>query len=419
MANPSFTFFDSQFGYESLALSFAAVALLLVARLQRGAGQRESFALGVLLAAALGALAVTHHLTSFATTAILLAWAGLSRWRGIPARAPLAAGAAAAAFNAIWLAAVAGVTLTYLAAPIARGITELARLVSGESIPREPFRSASGAVAPLPERLAGYGSVALTLAVLPPGLRLSWAHHRDKPVALVLAALALAYPLTLPLRLTTAVGAEVSGRAAEFLFIGVAFVAALALDAILSSPRSRPARALATSAIAVVFIGGVVVGLAPWLRLPGPYLVAADARSIDAEGVAAAQWALRELGPDNRIVADRTNRLLMTLYGDQRPVTLYGDGVNTAALVLDPNVGDYERSLIARGRVRYLVVDRRLGLATPTLTYYFESGEPDEGHHLVPVSGVALQKFDSVPNASRVFDSGNIVVYEFGAGSVR
>ena len=91
----------------------------------------------------------------------------------------------------------------------------------------------------------------------------------------------------------------------------------------------------------VVIAGGIVTGNPLVARLPGPYHVAAEQRSIEPEGIAAANWALVELGPDNRIVADRTNAKLMGGLGLQYPVTSANQHIGTAwpmyALTLDQN----------------------------------------------------------------------------------
>ncbi len=64
--------------------------------------------------------------------------------------------------------------------------------------------------------------------------------------------------------------------------------------------------------------------------------------------------------------------------------------------------------------MRYLVVDRRLSTALPLVGFYFEENEPDAYHLTSPISREALTKFNAISQINRVFDSGNIVIYDTG-----
>src|SRR5205807_2074275 len=134
----------------------------------------------------------------------------------------------------------------------------------------------------------------------------------------------------------------------------------------------------------------------------GPYLVAADARSIDAQGIGDAEWARTVLGPDNRIIADRTNANLMGTFGEQRPVTGYGDRQYTYLAVFSPNLGASERELLRKSAIQYIVIDRRLATALPLVGVYFEIGEPNAMHHTTPFSAEALAKFDGAHDMGRL-----------------
>jgi hypothetical protein len=307
----------------------------------------------------------------------------------------------------------ATLTAKYLFPQLGGSLTQLIQLIAGEAAGRELFRSPAGQVSPLWERVAGYAAVVLILLGLPFGLRQIWWRQRDSALALTLAAGALAYPVSLAMRLTER-GAEASNRGAAFLFVAIAFVLA---SWVVEQPFSRrlgqkwlPA-ACAWSAI--IFLGGVTVGWPPpWARMPGPYLPAADTRSIEREGVLAAEWSRAYLGPDNRLIADRTNRLLMGAYGEQRPVTGYADKVKISRVFLAPELGPAERQILRAGRVRYVVVDRRLSDGLPSAGVYFERGEIEGDRHTAPIDPAALAKFDDLPGVTRLFDSGDIVIYD-------
>jgi hypothetical protein len=162
---------------------------------------------------------------------------------------------------------------------------------------------------------------------------------------------------------------------------------------------------------AVILVGGIVVGWG-FVRLPGPYLVGADARWVDPQGTAAAGWARAQLGPGNRLAADRLNALLQGSYGRQRPVSAFVDNVGVGPLFLSPRIGQEEREIVRRGRIRYVVLDRRLDSGLPSAGIFVEAAEPDAFRHTRPVERAALAKFDGADGVGRLFDSGDIVIYD-------
>ena len=179
----------------------------------------------------------------------------------------------------------------------------------------------------------GFASVVLILVGLPLGLRLITRHRN--PLSMMLFCLALLYPLTLVLRLTSA-GTEMSSRASEFVFLGVAFVLALMvtegpLDAIpgsLRRIRARLGRAttvplLGRTAFAayasVIFVGGLIVGWPPSAKLPATFQVGEPPRSIGPEGVEMSLDGSGALPPGHVGIGDMSDALLLASYGRQSP----------------------------------------------------------------------------------------------------
>jgi hypothetical protein len=423
MANPNYVFFMSQYAYESLALPLALFTLYCLV-LRSDSRPKIRVGAAVFAVMALGAVIITHHLTSYALVALLVFWTAVARLfprhirQGQPAPNRIALFGMAAA--ACWFMLVASYTASYLMPHLIGGALELARLIAGEQGARQLFRGYSGEVAPLWERAIGYGSVAIILFTLPFGIVQVWQWHRQRVLAIVLVLASLAYPASLAFRLTQR-GAEASNRSSEFVFLAVAFVLAVAateklwLMRVWLSQVDWRRTVVFVAGASAMFIGGITVGFAPWARLPGPYLVTADMRSIEPEGIAAAEWMRNTLGPGNRIAADRTNRLLSGSLGNQRTVTSYGDGITVANVFFALRVGPTERAILQRGEVRYLIVDKRLSQSLPRLGAYYERGEPGSGFHQTPMDPAVLAKFDAVPGVHRVFDSGNIVIYDVGA----
>ncbi len=445
MANPNFTQFDAQFAYESLALPFAVLTVYALVRAARTTG-RERLYIAALAVLGLGLVVATHHVTTYVLTGFLALWFAVQRvvarpW-GVRLAAPTGAEPAVGRFALLavalaggWLAFVAPLALEYLRVPVANGLAEVGRLLSGQGAFRLLFQAYGGQTAPLPERVAGVAATLLVLAALPFAVRHAFRARRTAPLPLAFALAAATYPAVLALRFTS-LGLEVGSRLTAFLFVGIAFAVA---DWYVSSndrqaasgerTRTPPFASFASFALAargfrlaapvlaccvtVVFLGGVATGWGPSVsRLPGPYLVGADARSVDAHGLAAAAWMRERLGPDNRVVADRIMRLLLAAEGQQRPVTGIADGFDTSPVLVSPRVDDYVLSILRRGRMQYLVVDRRLVIAPPLLGIYVEQGEPGTFAHTAPLDAATLTKFDGLPGVSRIYDDGTITIYD-------
>jgi len=166
--------------------------------------------------------------------------------------------------------------------------------------------------------------------------------------------------------------------------------------------------------ILMLFGGGIILGWPRWARMPGPYLVVADSRSIEAQGLTAARRAGAYLAPSERIVADRVNALLMLAYGQMDPVTSSYDGVPVSKLFFAERPGPRERAVIREGEVRYIVIDRRIATGRPLAGVYFEPGERPPDEITVPVGVPLLMELEALPGARRILDSGDIIIYDLG-----
>ncbi|MBK9715259.1 MAG: hypothetical protein IPO81_28815 [Kouleothrix sp.] len=408
MANPNFLFFVSMYKYESLAIPFAALVMFALARrAHRPNIERMGWTATAVLA--LGVVAITHHITSYALTAFLLAWTAMAALRGRRRTDRVGPGwmaLLAVVANLAWLLGVAPITLDYLGTPLTGALNEFLRVAARDpTAGRQLFRSSVGQIAPLWERLTGFGAVGLVMLGLPFGLLQIWRRHRNSAIALTIAAGVLLYPMSLAFRLTKR-GWESANRSSELLFVAVGLVLALGVTQFLLRGRMQLLRASALVACAsVVFVGGIVAGWPAAWRLPGPYLPQADTRSIEPEGITAAEWTLQHLGRGNRVGADRTNMLLMGSYGEQQVSTSLSGGVDIGWVLFAPEIGAEQKATLQRGQIQYVVVDRRL------------MGIPSLGRSFYPQTSIthALEKFDRVKGINRVFDSGDIILYEVGA----
>lgn len=442
--NPSILYFDSQFGYESLALAIAGGYLLVV---MRGAGRderpRPASDVGLLVALGLMTcgLVVTHHLTTYAVIAFLGLWTFavavterispraqlispasqwlkaspvmkfLSRLRVGPALGCLLL--AAAAFG--WFAFVAGgATQDELGGVFTEAINALFHLVFGGSGTKTLFRAGTGQVDPLIVRLLGLAAVGVLALVIPLGVWRIWRSYRGSALALSLGTVALLYPFTLVPRLTQA-GSEISQRASEFVFAGIGFAAAVFVVHVTENSartRARVYALVATGLAGLVFVGGVILGESPVSRQPGRFEVGAEGRSISPQGVSAASFAATHLPPNSRVLVDGPNGLLLGSYGGLEPVIGGIDGIPVTEVFFSERFNARARKVIAHDAIDYVVVDRRLSHSLPVDGYYYNREEPLANERLKPISAVSLRKFNYLPGVDRIYDNGPIVIYD-------
>jgi hypothetical protein len=414
MANPHFLLFEAQFGYESLALPLAIFVLfVLVLRCYVPVSRQRGLTLAMCLG--LGAVVITHHITSYLLVALLFLWTVISflQTRNLKEQAvPGGAALLGLVLSIAWLTYTGNVALDYLSPHLTSATFQVGQIFSGGMAPRQLFLNGAGFVTPLWERLMAFASVALILLGLPFGLFQIWRYHRANALALALTGGALAYPVSQVLRLTAA-GAESADRATEFLFLGIAFVLAVgATELWLSRTPGWRRSVMIMGAVAVIFVGQVIAGSPPWFRMPGPYLVSADPRSVEPEGMTAAQWVDLYLGTGQAIASDRINTLLMATYGDE-PASLVGAGVFNVTVVpvfISLQFSPTEEAILRQNRIHYVVVDRRLSTSLPWVGTYFGQSLPWRSSQ--PIAPVALMKFDDLKNVSRLFDSGDIIIYD-------
>ena len=412
MTNPMFLYFNAGFSYESLALPLAALCLYLIVR--RGhSGPARWAGLTTIAVIALAAVVATHHVTSVMLVGFLILWS-LVGWqlrrheRAKPGR--LAVMGTIMVIG--WTLLVATATIGYLAPALTATLGELFRLVAGEVEPRALFVSRLGELAPLWERLVGAASSGVIVFLLPFGLFVVWLRYRSNSAIVALALVASLYPLTLAARFTRA-GSDLAGRTPEFLFIAIGLVIAIALVRLSFRGRLGQVQvAGVATGMAILLLGGVIIGVPDWARLPGPYLVSADNRSVETEGIDAAEWSRDVLGEDNLMVADRVNTILQSSYGQQEMVTTYETRLPIRRLFLTPGIGPVERQIVRDGGIRYLLIDRRLSTGLPVVGHYFDRGDAQLRSQTRPIDPLLLAKWDGDPYVSRVFDSGNIQLYD-------
>lgn len=426
VTNSHFLFFDAQFAYESLALPLAVFMMFVMARHETLNNERHwmTFVAWIVL----GAVVVTHHVTDFIFDGFLILWALIYVFIHFISRHKPNIHFSSIGHSNLVLTALFGVLISvvyvifigkpvvvYLTSFFAGAFTELGHILNGSSSARQLFVDYGGEQTPLWERIISYASVAIITIALPFGLLCLWERYRSNALVWMFGIVSLIYPLTLAFRFTNS-GGEIADRTTAFLFIPLSCILAIFIT------QFWPTRwltwkqtTLITGALTIMFLGGVIVGSGPpWSLFPGTYLVSADERSIEPQGIQAAIWARSYLGPNNRIATDRINQLLMGVYGLQRNITGLEDNIEASPIFLSPSLGPNEIAILRSAKIRYLVVDLRLASGLPRLGFYFDPAEPGAFHYTVPIDQERLTKFNNIPQINRVFDSGDIIIYDVG-----
>lgn len=419
--SPQFITFNSMFAYQTVALPLALAAVSLIARARKS---DDPFPLYIGAGVCLLALAMTHHVLSFGTTLFLFVWIIFEKGR---ARISVVYGALAALVATLTWAAIHSRLLRGYLEPILDDYW--LKIVTGER--RRLFQEGSKAASsPLIDRVfLVYYAAALCLIVA--ALVLSTLRmRRDRPLHkpdLLLLALTVPIPALCAAFLLPK-GGELFCRSSSLLFIPLSLLVAdhavrhFWPEEVTGRPeevtgrpaetrrQSPAARLTAATLLAGMFVGGFVLGSGPiWSRLPGPYMVAADPRSMDAETLAAADWAARTLPRDSRIAADRVAALLLASRGMLWPVMQGPGEVDTAALYFAPNWGRDQTDMARVMRLRYLYVDRRMEGQHAPYGFHFYHGDSGRGRVL---SEGQLIKFDSVPGIELVYRHGPVSIYD-------
>jgi hypothetical protein len=432
MGNSSFPLFHVSFSYESLAIVFLILAFLAIACAKQDDAERGGRA-AFLAAPFLLVLAATHHITVFITVLLLvLLTAVVFLNRGVPQRrfVPMALAGMTAISAWGWQALMGNPVTEYLLPNLLAGLADLVQLLKTLTPVRKPFVSTDGAVSPLWQRATMLSALALICLGLAMGffraLRLagvrivrtrgripvSFAWTDDWLVMLVL--LTVAFPVTLAFRLTESAW-ELGNRLGPYLYFGIAPVVAIAVAGAWLGRSASPWRAATVgAALTVMLTGGLFTAWGGSIELPRHYKVVADALSIEQMGIDTGKWTRAWLGPNNRFVADRINRLLLVAYGRQQVVTTLQDQIDTSRLLLTDKLGPGELHALKTADIDYLLVDMRLTQALPRFGVYFERGE-DAQLNAVPPEPQALLKFNGMARVSRPFDNGYIIIYDVAA----
>lgn len=403
-SNPHFVFFDSMYLYQSAALTFLMLAIWVARLWRRDAAEWGGlFVVGVL---SIVVVTMTHHVTSFILVGALavLGICDVVSRQGERARGPMVLALVATAGVGAWTLFVAPETIAYLR-PAARQVFEsLSGLLHGQL--GGVGAGAAPLITPLSDRLIGLLGLLVVLYALARG---SWWASRQRNFdpwspALLLGAVALLGFTAL--RFVANNGAEIAGRAATFYYIPVGMLVALGIADAIRNKNELITATRWSGAVVLIYLSGIAGGWPPhWGRLPGPYLVSSFERSVDPQVLNASTWVLDTLGPGNRWSGDRNLTTVLGTVGAQDPVH------PGAALFYENSPSAASQALVKNNAVKYLAVDLRLSQSLPLSGSYFDN-DPFSNDLTEPIAAANLRKFDEVPGISRIYDSGDIRLYD-------
>lgn len=448
-ANPEFYSLGAQYGYQTLALTFAVAAVYLLF-VSVDATQPKRGRLFALALISIAGMVVSHHVTAWLTIGFLVVWAAGLRFiidpPGRPATATTASqilatedvarsragmasrdevrarrkeqsrivGLAALVgvlLGGVWVAFLGHVLTGYIDPIIqagARGTTAMLRQLHGD---RKLFENSAGGGTPHWESVLILASVVFFCLIILISL---YAVVKKKSVRggrlrYLPAVIAAAYPFAMLSNLSSA-AKEIGPRTTTFIFFGVAVVVGGWLAGRLLTQR-RVIERMATIGIAVIcFLGSTLYGGGPLpLLVNGPYIVGAHERSLGAPSLALADWVSAHLPAGSHVAVDRDNAGLLNDFGQVVPVTPLNGAGNPAPLFFDQQVTPSDISLIRKYDIRYIVTDTRLTEGLPLFGAYIAAGETG---HPTRLTAEELEKFNSTRGVHRIYDNGAIQVYD-------
>jgi len=442
--NSSFIYFDTEFAYESMAITLLVWALVAFVQAIRGRHGQERGAWCCVTLLLCAGTVVTHHLSSISLTLIMalisiaLSIPWLARREGWVRTACVAWSLTLVMGGMMlaWIHFVAPEVVSYLSPYLGSGLSELMQIASGSSSGRQLFGTS---LSPTWESDAGLLLVPITFClavvalismrgwikekILPNGRRSQQLPRgRRRSVFLAMTALGLVYfPSTL--LILSAAGAEGARRSWADTWIGLAIGIGPVLVWLLTWVDNRvnllpriAGRTALSVLMTIALVGGTANGLDPTYRFPGPFLYGSDTRSDTPELDAMSQWFLNCFGPENHIVTDRYTGLVMASSGQQDTANpgqgfpvydLYSDKPDAP---IGPNYLLYE---LSSSHYLYLVVDEKMANNIPHVGVYFE---PDEPVNFILRDGKSifagrLNKFNTTSWLYKVYGSDVYSVY--------
>ncbi len=448
-ANPQFYSLGAQYGYQTLALSFAvAVVYLLLVSIDSTRPKRgRLFALALI---SIAGMVVSHHATAWLTIGFLVVWAAALRFVADPPGRPATAATAGQILTAedvarshagivsraeqfarrkvqsriVGLAALVGVVLAgawiaflgpvlteYIGPIVEAAIRNVEEILSQLHGTRTLFQNSAGGGTPSWDEALIIAAVVFFCLIILISLYAVVRKNsvRGGRLRYLPAAIAATYPLAMLSNLSP--DAETIGsRTSTFIFFGVAVVVGGWLAGRLLMQRRVIERIATIGVLVICFLGSTLYGGGPLpILVNGPYIVGAHERSLGSPSLALANWVSTHLPAGSEVAADRDNSGLLNDFGQVVPVTPLNGANDPAPLFFDPQLTPSDIAFIRNDHIRYIVIDTRLTEGLPLFGAYIAPGETGQSTRL---TAAELDKFNSIPGVHRIYDNGAIQVYD-------
>ncbi|HWC34892.1 MAG TPA: hypothetical protein VG650_08695 [Mycobacteriales bacterium] len=404
---PDYPYFDTLFTYTAIALPF----FVLAARAAVRSVTRQDAALLVLPPLLIAV--VSHHLTGYLAcgyVALLAATLAMGRrpepsapWWTAPGVALVGVAGVGVVCAAAWTAAFAPHALDYLLTPTKAAL----HAVFSPSGSAAGDVAAHGEVAPLWQRALAIAGSVVMLGLAAVGTVRLWRSPVPRWVQL-LAGGAIAYPAVLVIRVVAADGPEIASRLLVYAMLLTCLPVAALLVAVWADGTSRGRVVIALTLAVTIAAGSTVAATpSPWERLPGSFHVAAEESGVDARVAAAAHYGDRTFAPGSVVACDLS--LCSLLGGESKAITS-----SASAPMFFAPTDILRNGEISRLGLDYVLVDDRLTQQLPAFGLYFP-GENNTGGYPRPFPPARLASFATDPLYSRVYDNGDIQIYDVSA----
>jgi len=403
---PALTSFNSMFVYETQALAFLGFCMLAALRsaIEKSPSDRRRWFIVAILC--IFATVITHHVTSYMLTAFLILVAIASRLTGSRNTAMRFGilGAISAASVGLWVAFIAPDTISYFS-PTVLGLVDGLNSLTKSGSSDAPQVGGS----PFGNEVLSYSALLIVTVLIAVGCWQAWKRHRRHPWIIGMMIGCLSWFVIIGVRIATPDGQELAGRAATFVYIPVSVLAALALTRLVNSGPVRAWGAAVTAIVVASVVSMLIDGLANgwppfWERLPGPHLVSGFEASVDPQEIAVSDWTLRELGPGNRMAADNGIYPVLIGYGGQNPLQQIDGAYST------PTWTPAVVAFMNGNQVQYVETDTRLHQSLPPGGGTYFPGDATPPTSTIPLAN--LTKYNNIPGIARVFDDGDINIYD-------
>lgn len=420
--NPIYIFFHSLYSYESLGIFFVTLLLYIISRLSI---KGKSMNLVLLALIAIFALVISHHLSSlmFLLFLILMVFIQVykkhyyyaSKWHYTLVFLTITL-----IFG--WMVYLATITITYLTDNFISRFMKIFELsfLGGEktAIASIPL---STSLLPYYEYVIDFLYVPLILLLSLIGIYLIKKERNNANIFISTMIIYGPFLYILTLAIIPTSGSELSTRIWGFVYIGVSFFVAVAVNKLLTKNKkychlelNLLIKMFSFLAVITLLIGGISIGDKPihrWPDLLTPKLVSGPG-SLTTDVFYASEWFESKFGYNNKMVGERTTSIIFSSLGKQ-DVQRWHAWKLFLPSEIDSNVKNFIRGF----DLEYVIVDNRLTKSLAEYGYYFDKKE--NYMNLYPIYGSiellpneSLSKFAKSDLFERFYDNGNIYLYK-------